>query len=252
MDGCRRNPPVIPLHVHSHWSLLGGLASVPELVAAAVGQGLPALALTDANALYGAGEFVRACRAAGIKPLVGAELTLEGGHPLVLLARGPARLCQSLRADYAPARPAGPRGGAGCAGCRSSNSRATPRGCLRSSGGTAGPVRRAAALGRRGTARNAWPGTCVTCLAARTFLSSCNCSDDGDAGHAARLAALAARLGVATVATHDVRYLAPTDGLVYCVLDAMRAGTRLATHTRLPDLSLPSPAELRRRFAAFS
>ena len=53
--------PYIPLRVQSHWSLLDGVPSVSELVAHAVALGLPALALTDRNALYGAVEFVAAC-----------------------------------------------------------------------------------------------------------------------------------------------------------------------------------------------
>jgi DNA polymerase-3 subunit alpha len=53
---------IIPLHVHSHWSLLDGGPSVHEIVACAQAADLPAIALTDANALYGAMEFVSVCR----------------------------------------------------------------------------------------------------------------------------------------------------------------------------------------------
>ena len=74
----------IPLRVQSHWSLLDGVPSVPELVAHAAALGLPALALTDRNALYGAVEFVSACSSAGIFPILGAGLNLAaGGRPQV-------------------------------------------------------------------------------------------------------------------------------------------------------------------------
>ena len=89
--------PVIPLHIHSHWSLLDDVPSVHEMVDLAQASHLPALALTDTNALYGAMEFVSACRQAGIAPILGAELTLTGGHSLVLLAQnlqGYANLCR--------------------------------------------------------------------------------------------------------------------------------------------------------------
>jgi len=69
----------IPLRVQSHWSLLDGVPSVPELVAHAASLELPALALTDRNALYGAVEFVAGCRAAGIRPIIGAGLNLAAG-----------------------------------------------------------------------------------------------------------------------------------------------------------------------------
>jgi error-prone DNA polymerase len=76
----------IPLHVHSYFSLLDGASSPETLVARAQTLGMTALALTDHDALYGAVRFVQAAKSAGIKPLLGAELTLENGHHLTLLA----------------------------------------------------------------------------------------------------------------------------------------------------------------------
>src|SRR5436305_8614500 len=86
----------IPLHVHSHWSLLDGVPSVAELVEHAQMLELPALALTDSNALYGAVEFVSRCQDAGMWPVLGAELACDGGHTLTLLAQdrtGYGNLC---------------------------------------------------------------------------------------------------------------------------------------------------------------
>ena len=101
---------MIPLHLHSHWSLLVGVPSVGEIVEFAQASGLPALALTDTNALYGAMEFVSACRKAGIAPIIGAELTLTGGTFLVLLAQtmpGYSNLCRLVtRLQAAPDREA--------------------------------------------------------------------------------------------------------------------------------------------------
>jgi DNA polymerase III alpha subunit len=45
--------PIIPLRVHSHWSLLDGVPSIAEIVDHARQLNLPAIALTDANALSG-------------------------------------------------------------------------------------------------------------------------------------------------------------------------------------------------------
>ena len=64
------------LHVHSHYSLLGGVPSVEQLAARAVRDGMKALALTDNHALYGAVAFDRACRAAGIQPMIGLTAVL--------------------------------------------------------------------------------------------------------------------------------------------------------------------------------
>jgi len=65
----------VPLHLHSNYSLLEGASTIDEYVEAAVALRLPALALTDTNALYGAVPFYRAAKSAGIKPIIGAEIT---------------------------------------------------------------------------------------------------------------------------------------------------------------------------------
>lgn len=62
------------LHVHSHYSLLDGLAKIDELVARAAELGMDSLALTDHGNLYGAIEFYQKAKKAGIKPIIGAEM----------------------------------------------------------------------------------------------------------------------------------------------------------------------------------
>ena len=66
----------VHLHVHSQYTLLGGTASITALVDRAVADGLSHLALTDTNALYGAVAFHRACREAGIRPIIGMTVTV--------------------------------------------------------------------------------------------------------------------------------------------------------------------------------
>jgi DNA polymerase III subunit alpha len=63
----------VHLHTHSHYSLLDGLSKVPDLVKAAKKFDMPALALTDHGAMYGAIEFYNECKKAGIKPIIGVE-----------------------------------------------------------------------------------------------------------------------------------------------------------------------------------
>ncbi len=75
----------VPLHVHSHFSLLRGASSVEALVTRAAELGYQSLALTDRDALYGAIQFSTACRAAGLTPIIGSEITLAAGHHLTLL-----------------------------------------------------------------------------------------------------------------------------------------------------------------------
>jgi len=64
----------VHLHVHSEYSLLDSTCRIPELVARAAEQGMPALALTDHGVLSGAVKFYRAAQEAGVKPILGCEL----------------------------------------------------------------------------------------------------------------------------------------------------------------------------------
>ncbi len=85
--------PFVHLHVASGYSLQYG-ASLPHvLVERAVEQEMDTLALTDRDGTYGAVKFVRACRAAGIRPVLGVDLAvdLSGAGP------GPDRQRQAPR-----------------------------------------------------------------------------------------------------------------------------------------------------------
>ncbi len=66
----------VHLHVHSEYSLLDGLARIKDLVSCANAMGMPALALTDHGAMYGALEFYRTAQSRGIKPIIGLETYL--------------------------------------------------------------------------------------------------------------------------------------------------------------------------------
>lgn len=63
----------VHLHNHTHHSLLDGLTKVDELVERVKGLGMKAVAITDHGTLSGTIEFYKACKAAGIKPIIGIE-----------------------------------------------------------------------------------------------------------------------------------------------------------------------------------
>ena len=88
------------LHVHSHYSLLDGLAKVDELLDKTKKQGLKSLALTDHGTMYGVIEFYQKARELDIKPIIGVEAYVArngrkqkrpridtGPYHLVLLAK---------------------------------------------------------------------------------------------------------------------------------------------------------------------
>lgn len=63
----------IHLHNHSHFSLLDGAATIDGLIQAAVEHKMPAVALTDHGVMFGAIEFYKKAKKAGIKPIIGCE-----------------------------------------------------------------------------------------------------------------------------------------------------------------------------------
>ncbi|MBT4512241.1 MAG: PHP domain-containing protein, partial [Chloroflexi bacterium] len=78
-------PEYVELHCHSNYSFLGGASHPEDMARRAAELKMPALALTDHDGLYAAIIFYQACKKAGVKPIIGAEITLESGHHITLL-----------------------------------------------------------------------------------------------------------------------------------------------------------------------
>jgi error-prone DNA polymerase len=76
------------LHVRSGFSYGFGVAMPKELISAAARMVTGALALTDWDGLYGVPRFLETAAEAGVSPIVGAEVSMEDGGHLVLLAEG--------------------------------------------------------------------------------------------------------------------------------------------------------------------
>ncbi|MHB1406800.1 MAG: DNA polymerase III subunit alpha [Desulfitobacteriaceae bacterium] len=64
----------VHLHVHTEYSLLDGAARIDKVVKRAAAQGMTALAITDHGSMYGVIDFYKACKKAGIKPIIGCEV----------------------------------------------------------------------------------------------------------------------------------------------------------------------------------
>lgn len=86
----------VSLHNHSHFSLLDGYQTIPEMVSRAKELGATALSITDHGTMRGVVEFYRECQSQGIKPIIGCEfyfcsdVTIRDRtltHHLVLLAK---------------------------------------------------------------------------------------------------------------------------------------------------------------------
>jgi error-prone DNA polymerase len=103
----------VELHCHSAFSFLDGTSLADELVAAALARGHETLALTDHDTVSGSMEFAQAAKAAGLRALHGAEVTVAGDDAeeaprhLTLLVRdagGWASLCRLLTRAHAGTR----------------------------------------------------------------------------------------------------------------------------------------------------
>ena len=106
----------VHLHVHTEYSLLDGACRIEGLVRRAKELGQTAVAITDHGVMYGAVAFYKACRAEGIKPVIGCEvyvaprsrfLKLHGADSeythLILLCRnetGYKNLCYLVSAGF--------------------------------------------------------------------------------------------------------------------------------------------------------
>ena len=77
MSDLTRNPKnsenFVHLHVHTEYSMLDGAAKISGLVAEVARQEMPAIAMTDHGNVFGAFEFHKSAKAAGVKPIIGIE-----------------------------------------------------------------------------------------------------------------------------------------------------------------------------------
>ena len=219
------------LHVRSGFSYGTGTAPPEELVEAAAGMGYRTLALTDRDGLYGVPRFLAACEEAGVSSIVGAEVSMESGGHVVLLAEGMAgyrSLCRLITAY---------RMGSGPSAAERRNPRCPLEALLRHTEGLVcltGAIpsgflsRRMVDAGTRKDARRALS------LLREAFGPGglyAEITDDGTADARRNIRAvewLARDCGVPTIAAHEVAYLHPRD---HCLHDVLVAASNL---TALP------------------
>jgi error-prone DNA polymerase len=213
----------VELHCHSAFSFLDGASHPEELAARAAELGYEALALTDHDGVYGSLEFAHAAKAFGVRPITGAEITLDGGAHVTLLVEsreGYGNLCRLLTAAHAGTRRPGredreplPPSVSLEAVAEHSEGIVCLSGCARRGLGLLDP-NAAARL-----ARAYGPD--------RFYVELQRPFERGDARRIGLLRDLAEHLGVETVATGDVHAHHPRRTLLQDVLVAIRCRTSL-------------------------
>jgi error-prone DNA polymerase len=227
----------VELHCHSNFSLLDGASHPEALVARAAALQMPALALTDHDAVYGAVRFLRAAREQNVQPILGAELTLAGdAHPdvtyhLTLLVENRAgwhNLCYLIsRARHAAAKGEAALSFSELVGCT--------QGLIALSGCRRGEIAAALREGQRQETALKIARRYVDLFGRDNFwIELQNHWLPGDEVLTRRLAALAAYLRLGCVATNNVHYARPQDHMLQDVLVCIRHLTTLdaATHLR--------------------
>jgi DNA-directed DNA polymerase III PolC len=267
----------VHLEVHSHFTLLGGAASVTGLAGRAAADRMSHLALTDTNALYGAVAFDRACRAAGVQPIIGMTVTtalpaiphskrtdallppapsppgVEAGEEVagrvVLLAAGPAgyrSLCRlsSLIQSHADREMRASRG------LSWDDLHAHREGLICLSGGRRGWIERCLRAGDLALAQ-VCAGRLAGIFDENAYLALEIHSPD-DQSIAAEVSALGRRLGLPAVAVQPIYCLTPEDAPRLRLLAAIRENRPLEPEEKAAaDLHWLAPAEVADRFAAF-
>jgi error-prone DNA polymerase len=210
----------VHLDVRSAFSLKEG-AFVPEhLAALAAAAEMPAVALTDRDGLYGAVRFVTACQAEGVRPILGASLTVrERGRdaPLVLLAqdeRGYANLCRLITDAH-------------MLGDRGDPAIATTQICAHAAGlvAIAGPRShpgRLAVRGRTDAAAEALRPFREAFGRDRLYVGAEHRMERDSNTEIRSMLRLADRAELHAVATNPVRYLVPEDAFLADALECMR------------------------------
>jgi error-prone DNA polymerase len=208
------------LDVRSAFSLKEG-AFVPEhLAALAAATGMPAVALTDRDGLYGAARFVAACQTEGVRPILGASLTVrERGRdaPLVLLAqdeRGYANLCRLITDGHMQ-------------GERGDPAIATTQICAHAAGliAIAGPrshAGRIAVRGRTDAAAEVLHPFREAFGRDRLYVAAEHRMERDSNAEIRSMLRLADRAEIRAVATNPVRYLVPEDAFLADALECMR------------------------------
>ncbi|MEW6582708.1 MAG: error-prone DNA polymerase [Actinomycetota bacterium] len=245
----------VELHAHSAFSFLDGASAPEELAGRAAELGYPALALTDHDGLCGSLAFAHAARAAGVRPITGAEVTLADGSHLTLLvetARGYANLCRLITLAHAGTRPppdrrAIPPALDPAALAPHAEGLVCLTGCARH-----GAVPRLVAAGRVTDAERAARDLVAAFGRDRVYVEIQRPRAHGDRALARGLADLAAALGLRTVATGDVHAHHPRRAYLQDAFVAIRTRLTLdgseAERRGNRDAVLRAPAEAAARF----
>ncbi len=249
-------PRFVHLRLHSEYSVSDGIVRIDEAVAKAAAYGMPALALTDSANVFGMVKFYKAARAAGIKPVLGADCWIRNESDrekplrMLLLCASPAgylKLSELLSRAWLKNQH---RARAEIA--RTWFEEIGTKGLIALSGAGGGDVGQALAAGNESAAARlagAWAGL----FPRRFYLEVQRAGGANCETLAARTLALAGKTGLPAVATHPVQFLSPGDFKAHearvCIAEGYALGDQRRPKLHTPEQYFKSPEEMARLFA---
>jgi DNA polymerase III subunit alpha len=234
-------PRFVHLRMHSEYSVTDGIVRLDQAVSRAAADGMPALALTDLANLFGLVKFYSAARAAGVKPIIGADCWLQNSGDrdkavrLLLLCSSRAgylRLCDLLSRAWLRNQHR----------ARAEISRAWleedgTEGLIALSGAAAGDVGQALAADN-GEAAERFAREWAALFPGRYYIELQRAGFAHGEALLARSVALAGRLCLPVVATHPVQFLDRADFKAHEARVCISQGYVLADQRR-PKLFTP-------------
>lgn len=249
-------PRFVHLRLHSEYSVTDGIVRLDAAVGRAAQDGMPALALTDSANVFGMVKFYRAARAAGVKPIIGADCWVQGesgadkpGRVLLLCGSraGYLRLSDLLSRAWLRNQRQG-RAEIARAWLHESDN----EGLIALSGAGAGDVGMALAAGNAAAAERLareWSAR----FPGRFYLELQRAGFAHGETLVARTVELGARLGLPVVATHPVQFLDAGDYRAHearvCIAQGYVLGDQRRPRQFTPEQYLKSQQEMARLFA---
>ena len=246
----------VHLRLHTEYSVVDGTNRIDDVVAQAANDGQPALAVTDLNNLFGTIKFYKQARSKGVKPVIGAEIVLEGMGSdstafsrMVLLVQnkqGYLNLSELLARAYTQNVIKNQ------AIMKLTWLQELNEGLICLSGAQAGPVGQALVQGDNARASEV-SLQLASIFAHRFYLELQRAGRPEDEAQVSAAVQLAARLQLPVVATHPVQFTAPGDFEAHearvCIADGEILGNarRVRKYTR--EQYFKSRAEMEALFA---
>jgi len=241
--------------MHSEYSVNDGIVRLEQAVQRAAEDRMPAVALTDAANLFGMVKFYGAARAAGVKPVVGADCWLQNGtdrdkpYRILLLCASHAgylRLCDLLSRAWLKNQYRG-RGEIAREWLEKDND-----GLIVLSGGPTGDIGQAL-LGGHAEAAERDAKRWAAAFPGRYYLELQRAGQPNTEALVSRSVALATRLKLPVVATHPVQFLDPDDFKAHearvCIAQGYVLGDQRRPKAFTPEQYFKSQAEMAKLFA---